>query len=385
MLEEVLKVLRKGGGRVADGFHCLLATGVSDAPFGLEMEEVKAEDGQMSGSDGEAEKQLHFDVPKPCDPEDEEEMRKFKKLKADSTEYLEVLTSDINPVTEELANIKADVDMLTLDNIILEEWNGDLTKRNAEMTSDLKNKSDECDNLRRQLRDKEEENECLRAEKWEMKTERDEANIKAHQIVEKLTEEMHKRWDGQIEKLANENATLKTAQRDLEDVQVEEITMADVEWARAEVLQKTMEEMKNRRRKLEDLLPQQLEFLKRKTIREFVGSGDLIKMVSPLMIHCIIDGFKMGLAECRQMLKRAGKTIQCLKNVEFNPHVDYEPRPTPSPIILDPIVWNTDNPSNPRVYVKKWGQELLQGLFGSVRPDERRAPPPSVILKDKAP
>ncbi|GAB2279067.1 hypothetical protein Dimus_013728 [Dionaea muscipula] len=89
--------------------------------------------------------------------------------------------------------------------------------------------------------------------------------------------------------------------------------MADVEWARAEVLQKIVEEMENRRQKLEDLLPQQLEFFKRKTIREFVGSGDLIKMVSPLMIHCIIDGFTMGLAECRQMLKRAGKIIHVLK------------------------------------------------------------------------
>ncbi|GAB2266282.1 hypothetical protein Dimus_001300, partial [Dionaea muscipula] len=176
MLEEVLKLLEKGGGRVADGFQCLLTI---DVP---------------SWSDCELEKQLDFDVPDPSDP-DEENMvnqeracdahareeqdrqkianlrlknkrlkRKFKQLEVESNEYLKAPTSAINQMAVELANIKADVDMLTIENVILEEWNGDLAKRNAELTSDTKNRSNECDNLGRQLKDTEEENERLRAE-----------------------------------------------------------------------------------------------------------------------------------------------------------------------------------------------------------------------------
>ncbi|GAB2268547.1 hypothetical protein Dimus_003503, partial [Dionaea muscipula] len=85
-----------------------------------------------------------------------------------------------------------------------------------------------------------------------MKVEKDEANIKAHQLLGRL--------------------------KDLEDARMEAITIADAEWVRVEVLQKAVEEMENRRRKLENLLPHQLEFLMRMTIREFVGSGDLVKM-----------------------------------------------------------------------------------------------------------
>ncbi|GAB2296572.1 hypothetical protein Dimus_030683 [Dionaea muscipula] len=103
-------------------------------------------------------------------------------------------------------------------------------------------------------------------------------------------------------------------------------------------------------------------------------------MVSPLMIHCINDGFLMGLAECRQTLKRADN----LKHVEYNPDVDYEPEPPPPPIILDPILWNTDSPSNPLVYVKKWGQELLQGPSSFIRLGKRQTPPPSDVIKDKS-
>ncbi|GAB2295023.1 hypothetical protein Dimus_029211 [Dionaea muscipula] len=132
MLEEVLKLLGKGGGRVVDGFQCLLAT---DAP---------------SGSDCEVEKPLDFNVPDPSDPEDEEHMvsqeracdahareeqdrqtiaslrlknkrlkRKFKMLKTDDNECHEVSTSAINQMAEELVNIKADVDMLTQENASL--------------------------------------------------------------------------------------------------------------------------------------------------------------------------------------------------------------------------------------------------------------------------
>ncbi|GAB2290863.1 hypothetical protein Dimus_025128 [Dionaea muscipula] len=192
MLEKVLRLLGNGGGRVADGFQSLLATGESDALYCSDVGEAKDEDAQLSGSDGEVEKQLSFNVPESIDPEDEEKMRKFKKLKVDSNEYLEAPTSAINQMDEELVNIKADVDMLTLDNVILEKWNGKLTKRKAELTSDLKRTSDECENLKRQLKDKEEENERLRDE---MKMERDEAYLKVHQFVKKLTEENLKRWE----------------------------------------------------------------------------------------------------------------------------------------------------------------------------------------------
>ncbi|GAB2286555.1 hypothetical protein Dimus_020953 [Dionaea muscipula] len=190
--------------------------------------------------------------------------RKFKKLKIDDNEYHKVSMSAINRMVEELVNIKANVDMLTRDNVDLEKWNSELTKRNANLTCDLKSTSDECDVLKRRLKDMEEENARLRVE---MKAERDEANIKAHQIVERLTEEMHKQCEVQIEKLVTENTALKIAHR---------------------------------------------------------------------------------VAECRQTLERVGN----LNHVEWNPEVDYEPEPPPL-IIIDPIWWNTDGPSNPLVYVKK--------------------------------
>ncbi|GAB2296571.1 hypothetical protein Dimus_030682 [Dionaea muscipula] len=65
-------------------------------------------------------------------------------------------------MTEELSNIKADVEMLTIESVSLEEWNGDLAQRNVAPTSDLKSTSDERDNLKRRLKNMEEENEHLR-------------------------------------------------------------------------------------------------------------------------------------------------------------------------------------------------------------------------------
>ncbi|GAB2275882.1 hypothetical protein Dimus_010626 [Dionaea muscipula] len=59
---------------------------------------------------------------------------------------------------------------------------GDLSRRIMALTSDRKNMSNECDDLKRKLTDKEEEVERLRAEKWDMKVEKDEANLKAHQL-----------------------------------------------------------------------------------------------------------------------------------------------------------------------------------------------------------
>ncbi|GAB2275881.1 hypothetical protein Dimus_010625 [Dionaea muscipula] len=119
--------------------------------------------------------------------------------------------------------------------------------------------------------------------------------------------------------------------------------------------------MENRRRILENLLPQQLVFLKSQAIREYLGSEDFVKMFSPIMIHCIVNSFKIALDECKRTLKRDGKTIQCLKNVKFNPDVDYKIEPIPSRLTLYPVVWNIDGPSDPLEYVEKWGQEFLQG------------------------
>ncbi|GAB2273590.1 hypothetical protein Dimus_008378 [Dionaea muscipula] len=169
--------------------------------------------------------------------------RKLKKLKVDSNEYVEAPTSAINQMDEELENIKADVDMLNLDNVSLEKWNGELTKRNVELTSDLKSTSDECDTLKRQLKVMEEENERLRDEmkvtsnsltykKFQLKTAlasvdvirnfvqmgRDEAHLKAHQFDEKLTKEKLERWKSQNERITNENAALRTAQKGMQRV-----------------------------------------------------------------------------------------------------------------------------------------------------------------------
>ncbi|GAB2287838.1 hypothetical protein Dimus_022193 [Dionaea muscipula] len=56
----------------------------------------------------------------------------------------------------------------------------DLSQRIVALTFDHKNVSNECDYLKWQLKDKEEEVHHLRAEKWDMKVEKDEANFKAH-------------------------------------------------------------------------------------------------------------------------------------------------------------------------------------------------------------
>ncbi|GAB2287839.1 hypothetical protein Dimus_022194 [Dionaea muscipula] len=79
MLEKVLKLLRKSRGRAADGFQCLLVTGGSNTPSGTDVVEAKDEDIQLSGSDGEVERQLEFDVSRPSDPEDEEIMVSYKR------------------------------------------------------------------------------------------------------------------------------------------------------------------------------------------------------------------------------------------------------------------------------------------------------------------
>ncbi|GAB2295974.1 hypothetical protein Dimus_030120, partial [Dionaea muscipula] len=64
----------------------------------------------------------------------------------------------------ELSNIKADVEILTIEIVSLEGWNGDLAQRNMALMSDLKSTIDECDHLKRRLKDMEEENARLRVE-----------------------------------------------------------------------------------------------------------------------------------------------------------------------------------------------------------------------------
>ncbi|GAB2302560.1 hypothetical protein Dimus_036566 [Dionaea muscipula] len=266
MLEKVLKLLGMSEGRVADGFQCLLVTGGSNTPFGTDVAKAKVEDTQLSGSDGEVERQLEFDVSRPSDPEDEEIMvsykracdahvreeqdwqkiaslrlklilkfffsnnrpkRKFKKLKADRNECLEASTIAFNQMIEELSNITTDVDMITKENVNLEKWNSDLSQRIVASTFDHKNMSNGCDDLKWRLKDKEEEVHRPRAKKWDMK--KDEANLKAHQ---------------------------------LENARVARDDKGKRRMSKGEVLQKVVEWIENRRRKLENLLPHQLVYLK---------------------------------------------------------------------------------------------------------------------------
>ncbi|GAB2279068.1 hypothetical protein Dimus_013729, partial [Dionaea muscipula] len=254
MLEEVLKLLGKGGGRVVDGFQSLLVTGILDAPSDLDAglsnptkrmitRSQKKKTGTMTESDiidvddqekrsgspadsdrgeeidesdGDVDKQLGLKIAR-LKLKNKRLKRKFKRLEIDNNEYLKVSTSDINLITKELANVKADADMLTLENVSLDKWSAELTGRNEKLTSEIKNMSGGNENLKRQLKDKDEENERLRAEMRDMKTKLDEANLKGHEFVENLTEERHNRWERQTEKLTNENAALTTARQDLED------------------------------------------------------------------------------------------------------------------------------------------------------------------------
>ncbi|GAB2301892.1 hypothetical protein Dimus_035915 [Dionaea muscipula] len=151
-------------------------------------------------------------------------------------------------MTKELSDAKADVNMLKWDMDNLDNRNSDLIKRNEELTSELKIVTEECDRLSLQNRTMEGETQRLRSGNWTMKKERDEAQTMAHQFAKTITDEGHKRCalEKQIEKLTNENAALRVAQKGLEDARIKEIKMADGEWARAEVFQKIVEGMENR-------------------------------------------------------------------------------------------------------------------------------------------
>ncbi|GAB2301891.1 hypothetical protein Dimus_035914 [Dionaea muscipula] len=102
-------------------------------------------------------------------------------------------------------------------------------------------------------------------------------------------------------------------------------------------------------------------------------------MFSPIMIHCIVNGFKIGLDECKQTLKRDGKTIQCLKKVKFNPDVDYKIEPVPFRLNLYRVVWDTDGPSDPLEYVEKWGQGFLQGSSDFLRSEKKTKSLPRLL------
>ncbi|GAB2273341.1 hypothetical protein Dimus_008139 [Dionaea muscipula] len=137
---------------------------------------------------------------------------------------------------ESLKNVEADVDMLTLEDDQLEKKNEGLTQRNAVLSQELDGASKERDDLRRSLTEMKKDYQKLMFESCIMRAERDEANTKASEIVKSLTEE-RQRWRNieiEMERLGNENATLTSSLKDMEDEKKTEAGRTDGEMGLAQ-------------------------------------------------------------------------------------------------------------------------------------------------------
>ncbi|GAB2297538.1 hypothetical protein Dimus_031636 [Dionaea muscipula] len=62
-----------------------------------------------------------------------------------------------------------------------------------------------------------------------------------------------------------------------------------------------LKKLEDKRLAMETRLPQQLAYVKKEAIREFVSSSEFSRIVAPLIAPCIINDHRIGIAQARNI------------------------------------------------------------------------------------
>ncbi|GAB2292686.1 hypothetical protein Dimus_026923 [Dionaea muscipula] len=129
-----------------------------------------------------------------------------------------------------------------------------------------------------------------------------------------------------------------------------------------------LQERKEENEKLQTCLTQ-LEFSRKEAVRTYLGSKECSDKFSETSAFVMLNGFKIGIAQVRELLMEYDEFIPELEKIKINPKVKYDKEPVPS-IEGEPTVWSEDFEADPMNFIKAWGIEA----------DIPLNPPPSIKM-----
>ncbi|GAB2295190.1 hypothetical protein Dimus_029365 [Dionaea muscipula] len=113
-------------------------------------------------------------------------------------------------------------------------------------------------------------------------------------------------------------------------------------------------QMKEKREMLKLRLPHQMEYAKKEAIRGFTSSKKFKKMVGSLMGLVLINGFRTGVAQVREMLDDDNELVDELEGIELDPNVEFNADPIPKIVNDEPTVWSGEYDADPMMFMKEW-------------------------------
>ncbi|GAB2276125.1 hypothetical protein Dimus_010864 [Dionaea muscipula] len=90
----------------------------------------------------------------------------------------------------------------------------------------------------------------------------------------------------------------------------------------------------------------------KEAVREFLGSDEFETKVGRLQGIDLLNGFRMGIAQVRDLLEDDDELIPKLEKLKFNPNVEFKKEPT-SKIVGEPNVWSKDFETDPMKFIKE--------------------------------
>ncbi|GAB2286003.1 hypothetical protein Dimus_020426 [Dionaea muscipula] len=119
--------------------------------------------------------------------------------------------------------------------------------------------------------------------------------------------------------------------------------------------------MKEKRKIVEERLPKQFEYAKKEAVKEYLSSEECSSKFNGVSVFVLRNGFKIGLAQVRELLMEDDELIPELEKMEISPKVKYEKEPIPS-IEGEPTVWFENYEANPMKFIKEWGIEANMSI-----------------------
>ncbi|GAB2281225.1 hypothetical protein Dimus_015831 [Dionaea muscipula] len=161
--------------------------------------------------------------------------------------------------------------------------------------------------------------------------------------LEKKHEEMESALEGKKNKVQTMDEKLKELQKALEKEKKNN--------------EKECELMKEKRKVIEARLPKQLKFSRKEAVKEYLSSKECGTKFNVASATVLQNGFKIGIAQVRELLMDDDELVPELEKIKINPKVKYEKELIPS-IEGDPIVWSEDYEADPMRFINEWGIEV---------------------------
>ncbi|GAB2273692.1 hypothetical protein Dimus_008473 [Dionaea muscipula] len=142
------------------------------------------------------------------------------------------------------------------------------------------------------------------------------------------------------------------------------------------VIRELKEEMKEKRRIVEEHLPKQLDFAKREAVREFLSSEEWNAKFNGASVSVLWNGFKIGIAEVRELLMDDEELIPKLEKIEMNLNIKYEKELIPT-IEGEPSISSEVYEADPMKFIKEWEIDANVSI-NAPRPMAVRPPVPPI-------